>query len=155
MEHKTRGEKWLEGKGATFAVDTIIHKQKGARHSAEALDYPLDRVIKSLVVELTPKNFIFCLMPGHVELSLRKLARATSAEAPRMADPAAAERLTGYRTGGISPFGSYAELPVFMHESLIVHPEVIINAGHRGSFLRMAPEDIAELLHAEILDLAQ
>ena len=55
MNKKTRGEKWIEDRGATFRVGTILHKKKGAKESAAALDYPPERVIKSLVVELDPK----------------------------------------------------------------------------------------------------
>ena len=154
MGSKTRGEKWLEQRGADFRVVTFTHKQKGARASAEALGYPLERIIKSLVVELDPKHLAFALMPGDKELSLRKLGRATGSR-PQMAKPAEAEGLTGYRVGGISPFGAYVEWPVYMEETLILHDEVAINAGHRGVHAFMAPEDIAELLNAELLDLAQ
>jgi Cys-tRNA(Pro)/Cys-tRNA(Cys) deacylase len=154
MSSKTRGQKWLEERGAQFRIVTFIHREKGARASAEALDYPLERIIKSLVVELDPKRRAFVLMAGDRELSLRKLGRATGTR-PRMAEPSAAERETGYRVGGISPFGAYAELPVFMEETLILHDEVAINAGHRGVHAFMAPEDIAALLDARLLDLTQ
>jgi len=154
MTTRTRGEKWLQERRAEFRIVTFLHKQKGARASAEALDYPVERIIKSLVVELEPRRYAFVLMPGDRELSLRKLGRATKTS-PQMAKPETAERITGYRLGGISPFGSYAELPVYMEETLILQDEVAINAGHRGVHAFMSPEDIAELLDAPLLDLAQ
>jgi Cys-tRNA(Pro)/Cys-tRNA(Cys) deacylase len=154
MAGKTRGEKWLEERNARFRVVTFLHKEKGARASSEALDYPLERIIKSLIVELRPGEHVFALMPGHKEMSLKKLGRATGTS-PRMANPQTAERITGYRLGGVSPFGAYAALPVYMEETLILHEEVAINAGHRGVHAFMTPVDIADLLKAELLDLSQ
>jgi Cys-tRNA(Pro)/Cys-tRNA(Cys) deacylase len=81
-------------------------------------------------------------MPGDRELTLKKMAQACGVKKAVMADPAVAERLTGYHVGGISPFGLRQKLPVVMEESLLAHDKVMINAGQRGVMLKMIPGDI-------------
>jgi Cys-tRNA(Pro)/Cys-tRNA(Cys) deacylase len=65
-----------------------------------------------------------------------------------MADPAQAERATGYVVGGISPLGSRRPLPVVVDASALAHKSVFVSAGRRGLQLELAPRDLVRLCSA-------
>ncbi len=149
---QTLGTRALGRLGAAFDVHEYDHREKGAEFAAAALGIPLQRFAKTLVVEVDGQP-AFVLMPGDRELSLRALARQAAGRAAAMADPATAERLTGYRTGGISPFGSRRALPVHMDASLLEHERIALNGGRRGVIVELASADARRLLDARVADL--
>ncbi|GBC61204.1 Cys-tRNA(Pro) deacylase [Desulfonema ishimotonii] len=151
----TRATAFLKRKGISFEIIQYDHQEKGAVFAASATGIPLPQTIKTLVTHLDGNRFALALMPGDRELSLKHLARAFSVKRAVMADTATAERLTGYRVGGISPFGVQKNLPVVMEERLVAYDFVVINAGQRGVMLRMNPKDIAEVLDCRLLSLVQ
>jgi len=150
----TRAIHYLQQKDARFEVVKYRHEQKGAAFAARAVGFPLERTIKTLVVSLGKKNHALALVPGGRHLNLKKMAKTCGVKRSEMADTATAERLTGYRVGGISPFGTTCRLRVVMENSLMVFDSVMINAGQRGAMLKMSPADIARLLDCALGDLA-
>jgi len=142
----TRAIKFLQQKNAPFEIVKYGHEQKGAVFAAQAVGFPLERTIKTLVVSLGGNRFALALVPGNLQLNLKKMAGACDVKRVEMADTAAAERLTGYRVGGISPFGTSSHLPVVMEKNLLDYDSVMINAGQRGIMLKMSPVDIDRLL---------
>ncbi len=153
---KTRGITFLEQFHFPFEVYTYRHDMKGAEYAAHATGVPLERMVKTLVLgDTTRTQYFFALMPGHLELDLKKAAAATGVKRMRMASVSEAERLTGYQVGGISPFGSRKTLPVLMEETLKQHITIAINGGARGCIVALKTDKLIELLHPEILPLAQ
>jgi Cys-tRNA(Pro)/Cys-tRNA(Cys) deacylase len=146
----TRAVVWLQQKKIPFEVVHYDHEEKGAAFAASATGFPLERTIKTLVVHLGGKSFGLALLPGDRELSLKKMAKAFGVKKAAMADAAAAERLTGYHVGGISPFGLRQRLPAVMAEHLLSHENVMINAGQRGVMLKMAPGDIVKAIGCKV-----
>jgi len=146
----TRAIVWLTQKKVPFEVVHYDHEEKGAAFAAQATGFPLAQTIKTLVVDLGGKSFGLALMPGDRQLSLKKLAQAFGVKKASMAAAEAAERLTGYHVGGISPFGLRQRLPVVMEESIPHWNAVMINAGQRGTMLRMAPGDIIAALQCRV-----
>jgi len=142
--------KLLNQKGIHFDVIEYEHEEKGAQFASEAIGFPLERTIKTLIVDLGPKGYIMMLMPGDKNINLKKLARSFSVKRTAMADKATAERLTGYLVGGISPFGIKIDLPVVMEEGLLKYDKVAINAGKRGVMLIMDPKDIQLAVNGNI-----
>jgi Cys-tRNA(Pro)/Cys-tRNA(Cys) deacylase len=98
-------------------------------------------VFKTLVAEVdgTP---VLAMVPVAHTLDLKALAAARGGKRAVMADPAAAERLTGYVTGGISPLGTRRRLPVVVDASVLGHPTVFCSAGRRGLQMELAPADL-------------
>jgi Cys-tRNA(Pro)/Cys-tRNA(Cys) deacylase len=142
----TPAVRFLEKAGIAFELLRYEHLEKGAGFASRALGFPVERTIKTLVVVLDRRRHALALAPGGRQLDMRRLARAFEAGRAEMAVAAEAERLTGCRVGGISPFATRRALPTLMEETLLGHGEVLINAGRRGLMLKMAPADIRRAL---------
>jgi Cys-tRNA(Pro)/Cys-tRNA(Cys) deacylase len=149
----TRAMAWLRKQKIDFSVVAYEHQAKGAAFAAQATGYQLRQTVKTLVVDLGGLNFGLALMPGDCQLSFKKLARALGVKKAVLADVPAAERLTGYHVGGISPFGIRQRLPIIMEKSLMTYDEVLINGGQRGVLLRMSPGAIVAGLNCRLADL--
>lgn len=141
----TRGTRWLGDQGVAFVAHAYEFRSKGAAYAAEALAIEPERMAKSLVVRVD-ESFVFALVPGSQELSLRELARAAGGKRAELATQRDAERLTGYQIGGISPFGSRKALPVYAVAEWLEHELVALNGGARGCIVELAVADLIRLL---------
>lgn len=112
------------------------------------------RLFKTLVAEVDERPCV-AIVPVSTRLSTKALARAAGGKRAALAGPDAAERLTGYVTGGISPFGRRRRLPVFVDETIELHPTVFVSAGRRGLQVEIAPADLVGLLEAAVADLTE
>ena len=151
----TRAIKFLQQKRASFEIIKYEHLEKGAAFASQATGIPLERTVKTLVVDTGSKSFRLALVPGDRQLSLKKMAKACAVKRAAMADTHTAERLTGYLIGGISPFATRQRLPVIMDASIWKHARVAINAGQRGMMLAMTPKDILEILGGNLFDITE
>jgi Cys-tRNA(Pro)/Cys-tRNA(Cys) deacylase len=151
----TRAISYLQKKKIPYEIVKYEHEEKGAEFAAKATGYPLERTVKTLVVELDRKDYCLALLPGHRQLDLKKLASFLGIKRTAMVDSKTAERLTGYLVGGISPFGTQQRLGAVMENSILNHEEVLINAGQRGVMLKMAPGDIVAALACKLLSIAR
>ncbi|MEA3239386.1 MAG: aminoacyl-tRNA deacylase [Candidatus Bipolaricaulota bacterium] len=149
----TRGIEYLNKRGIPYQILTYHHEAKGAKYAAQALDLPLEIVIKSLVFQADNGSFLFALMSGDGNVSEKKLARASKHKRVAPASPHDARRITSYLVGGISPLGTKRELPVFLDRTVASHTEVVINAGARGTLVRLATTDLIDATHAIIADI--
>jgi len=150
----TRATRFLTQLAIPFEVIRYEHLEKGARFAAQATGVALNRTVKTLVVAGDGDRYVLALLPGDRQLSAKRLAKVFGFKRAAMADTPGAERLTGYKVGGISPFGTQRPLPVVMEQGLLDHPVVLINAGQRGTMLRMAPADIAKALDVIVAPIA-
>lgn len=108
--------------------------------AARALGLDPALVLKTLMVEVDGRPAC-CVLPADRQLSMKKVAAAFGARQAAMMPPARAERLTGYRVGGISPFGQKRPAPTAFDSAPMQAPRVWINAGARGLLLGIAPAD--------------
>ena len=150
----TRAISFLEKKKIPHEVVKYAHEEKGAEFAARATGYPLERTVKTLVVEIDRNRYCLALLPGHHELNFKKLAAVMRVKRTAMDDNRTAERLTGYLVGGISPFGTQQRLPTVMESTILDHEEILINAGQRGVMLKMSPKDIAGVLDCKLASIA-
>ncbi len=112
-----------------------------------------DRLFKTLVavVDAAP---VVAIVPASARLSLKALAKAAHGKRAVMADPADAERWTGYVTGGISPFGRKRRMPVFVDETMMTFETVYASGGQRGIQIEVRPADLVDHLDAVLAPLA-
>ncbi|WP_417273089.1 Cys-tRNA(Pro) deacylase [Celeribacter halophilus] len=118
--------------------------------AAEAIGWTPDRVFKTLMVELDGKPAC-AVIPSDRSLSMKKLAKALKGKSATMMEPAKAERLTGFHTGGISPFGQKKAVPVLFDDTVLTveHP-VVINGGKRGLMVCLDPVPAISALRAQV-----
>lgn len=155
QEMSTRAIQFLTKRQVPHEVVAYDHQEKGAAFAARAVGFPLEQVIKTLVVSLGNGQHGLALMPGNRQLSLKKLAKVFLAKKAFMAEEKAAEKLTGYLVGGISPFGTKRQLPAVMEADLVAFQQVMINAGQRGIMLKMDPTLISTILNCTIASISE
>ena len=88
------------------------------------------------------------IVPSDREVSMKKLAAAFGGKSAEMMKPADAERITGYKVGGISPFGQMRRSPVAIEAEALAHDLVYLNGGQRGVQVRLSPRDAHAALAA-------
>ncbi|WP_109506367.1 Cys-tRNA(Pro) deacylase [Nocardioides speluncae] len=140
----------LTAAGVEFTAHTYEHDPRAASYgleAAEALGVPSERVFKTLLARVDDRLAV-AVVPVGGQLDLKALARALGGSRAVMADPAAAERATGYVVGGISPVGQKRAHPTVVDSSASVHPTVFVSGGRRGLDLELAPADLVRVTEA-------
>ena len=122
-------------------------------HAAEATGMPPEQVFKTLVArgEKTGIN-VFCI-PVCCELDLKKAAKAAGDKNMEMVAVKELLNLTGYIRGGCSPVGMKKKYPTFLDETCVLWEEIAVSAGARGHQMIIPPEDLANLVDAELADI--
>ena len=115
--------------------------------AAAALGVVPERVFKTLLAEVDGKLTV-AVVPVSGSLDLKALASAVGGKKAAMADPAAAERSTGYVLGGISPLGQRKPLRTVVDESALEFDTVFCSGGRRGFEVELAPADLVRLTAA-------
>jgi Cys-tRNA(Pro)/Cys-tRNA(Cys) deacylase len=116
--------------------------------AAEALGVSPERIFKTLLGQ-SDEGLCVAVLPVSATLDLKALAAELGHKRVRMADPADAERATGYVVGGISPLGGRRRLPTVVAESALHHPTIYVSAGRRGLQVELAPSDLIRLTDAK------
>ena len=112
--------------------------------AAAALGVDPARVFKTLMAT-NGRDFAIGIVPANGSLSLKRLAAALGWKKASMADPADAERLSGYLVGGISPLGQKKRLPTLMDASAEQWPTIYVSGGQRGLDIEVAPQALLHL----------
>ena len=150
MARATRATRALEQGGVAFTVHAYDYDPDADKigiQAAEALGEPPQRVLKTLMALVDGKP-VCVIVPSDREVSMKKLAAAFSGKAAQMMKPADAERATGYKVGGISPFGQMRPARAVLEEQALTHEHVFVNGGQRGLQVRLDPRDAAAFLNA-------
>jgi len=121
--------------------------------AAEALGEHPSRVLKTLMAYVDRKP-VCVILPSDREVALKKLAAAAAGKSAQMMPPADAERMSGYKVGGISPFGQKRQLPTIVEEQALGNELVYVNAGQRGLQVRLDPQTLVRLLDAKVAPIS-
>ncbi|MFI9624248.1 Cys-tRNA(Pro) deacylase [Streptomyces sp. NPDC052042] len=147
----------LTAAGAAFTVHSYAHDPASPSYgeeAAEALGVSPDRVFKTLVADVDG-TLTVAVVPVAGSLDLKALATAVGGKRAAMADPAAAERTTGYVRGGISPLGQRKRLRTVLDASARAHPTICVSAGRRGLEVELSPDDLASLTGAVFAEIGR
>ena len=120
--------------------------------AAAALGRAPEEVFKTLMAEVDGQP-VCVVVPSDCDVSMKKLAAAFGGKSAQMMKPADAERLTGFKVGGISPFGQRRRVPTLIDETAQLFDDVLINGGQRGLLLALAPAEAARAADAHFCDL--
>ena len=130
--------------GIAFTLHAYDHDPRATAYGVEAarkLGLDPARVYKTLLATVDGALTV-AVVPVSGQLDLKALARAVGGSRAVMAEPAAAERATGYVVGGISPLGQRRAHPTVVDVSALDHPTVFVSAGRRGLDLEVDPRDL-------------
>ena len=122
--------------------------------AAEALGVPAERVLKTLFTSVDGR-LVVGIVPVSGQLDLKAVAAAVGGKRATMADPADAERASGYVVGGISPLGQRRSHPTVLDATAMHHPTVFVSGGRRGLDLELTPEDLVRLTAAVLAPIGR
>ena len=140
----------LAAAGVPFVLHPYTHDPSAASYGAEAaevLGVDPSRVFKTLMVEVEGRLAVG-IVPVSGTLDLKAFAAALGAKKAAMADPAAAQRRTGYVLGGISPLGQRLPSPTVLDASALALDTLLVSGGRRGLDIELAPADLVRLTDA-------
>lgn len=143
--------------GIRYATHGYEHDPRAAAYgleAAEKLGIDAERVFKTLLAAVDG-SLVVGIVPVAAQLDLKALAAAVGGKRAEMADPAAAERKTGYVVGGISPIGQKTALPTVLDETAILHETILVSGGRRGFDLELAPDDLLAVTHGRYAPIAR
>jgi Cys-tRNA(Pro)/Cys-tRNA(Cys) deacylase len=122
--------------------------------AASALGLDPERVFKTLLVEVDGR-LVVAVVPVTGKLDLGGLATAVGGKRAVMADPALAERKTGYVVGGISPIGQKTRLVTVLDETAELFDSIFVSGGKRGFDLELSPMDLCTITGAIVAAIAR
>ena len=155
MSHTTQGTLLLNKLGIAFELHPYDYDPEAPRiglHAAEALGIDPGQTFKTLMAEVDGKP-VCVVIPSDAEASMKKLAATFGGKSAAMMKVPDAERLTGYKVGGIGPFGQKRKVPTALDETAELYDRIYINAGQRGLLLSIAPADAAQAAEMLVADL--
>lgn len=145
----------LDKAGVAYELHTYDYDPDAARvglQAAESLGVPPDRVLKTLMVLVDGKPAC-AVLASDQEVAMKKLAAAAGGKTAQMMKPADAERATGYRVGGVSPFGQKKRVAALVDAAALAHDRVFVNGGQRGLQVLLRPQDLIAVTEATVTEL--
>ena len=145
-----------ERAGAAFTLHEYAYDPAADRvglQAAEAMGVPAATVFKTLMV-LADGKPACAVIASDRQVAMKQLAAAIGAKSAAMMPPADAERLTGYKVGGISPFGQRRPVPTVIDAAALGHPAIFLNGGRRGLQLRLAGAEAVRVTGALVAAIA-
>ena len=140
----------LEGAGVVYRLHEYEHDPHTdmgfGQEGAAKLGIEPERIFKTLMAWVDGE--LACgIVPVSGKLSLKALAAARGGKKAEMAQPAQAERATGYVVGGISPLGQKTAHPTVIDSSAQNFETILVSGGRRGLDIELSPADLQTLTH--------
>ncbi|MDN5572024.1 MAG: Cys-tRNA(Pro) deacylase [Propionibacteriaceae bacterium] len=137
--------------GITYTALEYTHRDDATDFGAEVVretGRDAAQVFKTLIVSAGGRELACAVVPVAGHLDLKAMAVALGVKKTEMAEPAVAERSTGYVVGGVSPVGQKHELPTVIDETAQLFDTVVVSGGRRGLQVELAPDDLAGITQA-------
>jgi Cys-tRNA(Pro) deacylase len=152
---ETPATAFLKANGVAFTEHPYEYVEHGgAQHSAAVLGFDPFTVVKTLIMEDEKARPLVVLMHGNRKVSTKNLARQIGAKSVEPCKPEVANRHSGYLVGGTSPFGTRKKMPVYVEESILALPRIVLNGGRRGYLVGITPHVVLDLLEAKPVNCA-
>lgn len=144
----TPGIRQAKSAGIQYEIKEYAHDAGAESYGGEAaaaLGLSEDVVFKTLMARSNDGKLAVAVVPVSGILDLKALAKVFGCKKMEMADPALAEKTSGYVVGGISPLGQKKRLPTFIDSSAQSLDLIHVSAGKRGLEIALKPEDLLSL----------
>lgn len=122
--------------------------------AAAARGVPIRAVVKTLVVRKGPDDYLFVLVPGDRQISWPKLRAVVGVTRMSLPDAEDALRVTGYRRGTITPFGSAHAWPV-VADAALPGQDITLGGGADGVVVKASADDVIRVLAATVADVTE
>ena len=155
MSKVTPATRALTASGIAFTVHAYDYDPDAESiglQAAAALGEDPARVLKTLMALVDGKP-VCVVVPSDQEVSMKKLAQAAGGKSAQMMKPPEAERVTGYKVGGISPFGQMRKVRTAIEETALGADYIYVNGGQRGLQVRLGPADALRALGGKAADV--
>ena len=146
----------LDRARVSYTLHPYAHDSRAGSYGEEAaalLGIDPRRIFKTLIAAVDDR-LVCAVVPVASRLNLKALASAAGGRRADLADPAKAQRATGYVLGGISPLGHKSALAVLVDSSVTEFQTVFVSAGKRGLQVELAPADLLRLTGASTAPIA-
>jgi Cys-tRNA(Pro) deacylase len=145
----------LRARGIPFSEHSYDYLEHGgAQHSARELGWDPFAVVKTLIMQDQDARPLVVLMHGNRTVSTKNLSRQIGAKSIEPCKPEVANRHSGYLVGGTSPFATRRAMPVYIEQTILDMPRILINGGRRGYLVGIAPRVCVDLLGARPVSCA-
>ncbi|KAF1686427.1 Cys-tRNA(Pro) deacylase [Pseudoxanthomonas broegbernensis] len=160
MSMATRATRALDAAGVAYRLHPYDYDAEASTaggkglQAAAAVGAPPQRVLKTLMAWVDARP-VCVVIPSDRQLHPKALAAAAGGKGAKMMEVAEAERRTGYKVGGISPFGQQRPAPVWIERDAMAADSVFVNAGQRGLLLEISPADAMRVLKAQAVAISR
>ena len=152
---KTPAMRALEKLGISYEVKEHSKRAFTATQAAEERGVRLEQIVKAMLVECSGGGHVMALLPGHKELSLKKLARFLGEKNVKLAAPEQVTKVTGYHVGAVSPLGLRTDLPTYMDRRVLKEELVDISSGRHDAGLELRSEHLLLATGAQLGDFVR
>lgn len=154
---KTNAVRILDENGIAYELRdyTVDPNDLSAETVAQKIGMPLEQVFKTLVAKGDRNGVCLGVVPGHLELDLKALAKLTGDRKVDLAPLREVQPLTGYVRGGVTALGGRKDYPVFLDESALQFDRISVSAGVRGTQIILSPQDYQRVTNAVVGAIAR
>ena len=153
---KTNAARLLDKAGIAYKLVPyeVDENDLAVQHVADCLGQDIAMVFKTLVLHGDKSGHIVCVVPGHMEVDLKALAKVSGNKKVEMIAMKDLLSVTGYIRGGCSPVGMKKKFPTYFHSTALSFEHIYVSAGVRGLQLEIAPSDLIKFVNATVADVA-
>lgn len=152
---KTMPMRILDEKGIPYEPREQARKQFTAEGVAEDLGVPVAWVVKAMIVQRSDRSFVLVVIPGDLQLSLKKVGTVLGDKSVALAQQRDVQRVTGYQVGAVSVLGYRRDdIPSYVDQHVLALERVVISSGRPDMGLELDPEDMLRALGADVGEFA-
>ena len=137
----------------TTLTYTVDESDLSGMHIAKELDFPPEKMFKTLVARGDKTGCLVFCIPVAEELDLKRAASITGNKKIEMVHVKDLLGLTGYIRGGCSPIGMKKPFPTYVDESALQFEQITVSSGTRGAQLLLSREALLRFIQAKTADL--
>lgn len=154
--NKTNVARLLDKAGIAYELIsyTVDPDNLAADHVADELGEDINCVFKTLVLHGDKVGYFVCVIPGNMEVDLKKGAKISGNKKAEMIPMKDLLGVTGYIRGGCSPIGMKKPYPTYFHTTALDFADIYVSAGMRGLQIKINPELLVNFCHAAVGDIA-
>ena len=155
MASKTNAVRLVQQAGISCREEFYEYDENdlNGNHAAKAIGFPPEQVFKTLVAKGSKRGILVFCIPVCCELDLKKAAKAAGDKSIVLLPVKELLPTTGYIRGGCSPVGMKKKFPTYFDEVCLLFDEIAVSAGERGHQMILPPNDLVQVVGAEIVDI--